>query len=107
MRTPTSPSKGKRAPVTAPSETRQVGHDLAALPAAAMNERDAARYVNLSVVFLQHARCNGALAGRTAGPPFVKIGARVLYLREDLDAWLRRHRRDPEAPENKSGLASR
>lgn len=26
------------------------------------------------------------------GPPFLKVGSRVLYLREDVEAWLQRHR---------------
>jgi hypothetical protein len=49
------------------------------------SEQQAARYTGLSTSFLQKAR-----TGITAlpGPKFKKIGKRVVYLRDDLDAFL-------------------
>ena len=50
--------------------------------------REAAQYLSLSKSFLDHARLSGD------GPKFIRVGRRnVLYLREDLDAWLDQHQR--------------
>ena len=59
---------------------------------ATMNEREAAQYVGMSIHFLQKARSEGNVIGRTPGPPFLKIGRAVRYLRHDLDAWIMDHR---------------
>lgn len=59
----------------------------------AMSEEDAARYVGFSREFLRQSRMDGRRAGRTPGPPFVKIGRAVRYVRADLDMWLTEHRR--------------
>ena len=42
---------------------------------------DAARYLNLSVSFLNKARCFGT------GPRFRKLSRRVTYRQSDLNAW--------------------
>ena len=42
---------------------------------------DAARYLNLSVSFLNKARCFGT------GPRFCKLQRRVVYRQSDLNAW--------------------
>ncbi|MCP3680579.1 MAG: helix-turn-helix domain-containing protein [Gammaproteobacteria bacterium] len=55
------------------------------------HERDAARYIGMSVSFLRKDRMEGFIPGRTPGPRWAKIGKRVIYLREDLDAWLDTH----------------
>lgn len=57
-------------------------------------EAQAARYVGMSCSFLRQSRMNGHRPRRTPGPAYLKIGRKVLYLREDLDAWLLEHRRD-------------
>lgn len=57
----------------------------------AFNEKAAAQYIGMSVSFLQKDRMNGALEGRTPGPRYAKLGKRVVYLREELDAWLQAH----------------
>lgn len=59
-----------------------------------MNEKQAAEYIGMSRSFLAIARMDGTREGRTPGPPFVKVGRRVLYLKEDLDNWLLSHRVD-------------
>lgn len=44
---------------------------------------EAASYLRLSTQFLEKAR----IASNT-GPRFVKLGRRVFYRRDDLDAWI-------------------
>lgn len=56
-----------------------------------LNEKEASIYIGMSVSFLQKDRMNGALPGRELGPRYAKLGKRVVYLREDLDAWLEEH----------------
>lgn len=58
------------------------------IPPGAFNEKNAAHYIGMSVSYLRHNRCHGDLEGRTPGPPFIKIGRTVRYLRRDLDCWL-------------------
>jgi len=48
---------------------------------------EAARYTDLSIKTLEKYRLIGG------GPTFVKMGARVAYLIDDLDAWLNNRRR--------------
>lgn len=43
------------------------------------------------------ARALQALRFRGAGPPYVKVGARVFYLRADVEAWLLRQRKVPSS----------
>jgi excisionase family DNA binding protein len=47
-----------------------------------LNVAQAARYLGLSCSTLAKMRLNGST------PSFLKLGRRVLYRREDLDAWL-------------------
>jgi hypothetical protein len=49
--------------------------------------KGAARHLGVSEAFLERKRCTGG------GPAFVKLGARVTYRREDLDAWIAANRR--------------
>lgn len=64
---------------------------------AALTEKQAATYIGMSVPYLRCDRMNGHREGRTPGPPFVKIGRSVRYLRTDLDAWLMAHRVNRQA----------
>jgi hypothetical protein len=59
-----------------------------------LTETQAAPYIGMSRSFLRQSRMNGKRQNRTAGPPFLKIGRKVLYLAEDLDTWLLEHRHD-------------
>jgi len=59
-----------------------------------LTETQAAPYIGMSRSFLRQSRMNGKRENRTPGPPFLKIGRKVLYLAEDLDAWLLEHRRE-------------
>ena len=53
--------------------------------ARALSTSSAAQYVGLSASFLEKSRVNQT---KTPGPKATKIGKRVVYLREDLDAYL-------------------
>lgn len=57
----------------------------------AFNEKEAAQYIGMSVSYLRKDRMDGAVGNRTLGPRWAKPGKRVIYLRDDLDAWLEQH----------------
>ncbi|PIU25965.1 MAG: DNA-binding protein [Candidatus Aquicultor secundus] len=57
-----------------------------------VNEKDAAKYIGMSVSFLRQARCDGPTANRTPGPVFLRLGRAIRYRTEDLDKWLEEHR---------------
>ena len=57
----------------------------------ALDTAAAAHYIGMSEGYLESARSNGG--AEVNAPPHLKIGKRVLYLRDDLDAWLE-HCRD-------------
>ena len=59
-----------------------------------LTEKQAAPYIGMSRSFLRQSRMNGKRQNRTPGPPFLKIGRKVLYLAEDLDTWLLEHRHE-------------
>lgn len=58
----------------------------------ALSEIEAAIYIKMSRSFLRQDRMNGIRHNRTPGPPFIKIGRTVRYLKDDLDQWLESHR---------------
>ena len=65
---------------------------------AAMSTAEAADYLATTPGYLRELRSNGTRTGRMMSPPYVRLSSRkVVYLREDLDAWLARHRVDPAA----------
>lgn len=74
-----------------PDKNRDANRTLC-VTAAALSEKEAAAYIGMSVPYLRCDRVNGHREGRTPGPPFVKIGRTVRYLKVDLDAWLDSHR---------------
>ncbi|MFZ5451385.1 MAG: helix-turn-helix domain-containing protein [Thermodesulfobacteriota bacterium] len=55
-----------------------------------LDEKAAAKFLGLAVQSLRNRR------SRRLGPPYVKIGGRVLYLLADLQDFLKKHRIDPE-----------
>lgn len=61
------------------------------------DERETASYIRMSVAYLRADRQRGHVGGRTPGPPFLKLGRAVRYLREDLDRWLAERRVDHAA----------
>ena len=50
-----------------------------------LNTAAAARYIGLSTSFLEKARLNQT---KTPGPLFRRKGKRILYLKNELDAYL-------------------
>jgi hypothetical protein len=56
-----------------------------------MNEHQAAEFLGIAVQSLRNRRC------KRLAPPYVKVGTRIIYLKEDLEVFLKRHRIDPEA----------
>ena len=64
-----------------------------------LSEAEAAEYIGMSRSFLRQARMDGKRTNRTPGPRFSKIGRKIIYLKDDLDAWLEGHRRDVSPPE--------
>jgi hypothetical protein len=64
-----------------------------------LSERDAARYIGMSMSFLAKDRSNGYRYGITHGPEFVRSGRRTIRYRiEDLDAWIMKNRVVRELP---------
>lgn len=58
-----------------------------AITPVALDAETAARYLAYSTAFLKAAR-----RGVCDGPPFVRIGRSIRYLRSDLDDWLQSRR---------------
>jgi Helix-turn-helix domain len=50
-----------------------------------LDQEEAAKYLRLSIRMLENLRQRGD------GPSYFKIGRRVVYAKERLDAWLARH----------------
>ena len=62
-----------------------------ASPKRALSEAEAALYIGMSAAWLKKSRTQRFRSSIDA-PPFVRAGAkRVVYRREDLDAWQERH----------------
>lgn len=59
-----------------------------------LTEFEAAIYLGVSRSTLRHGRCEGRRDGRMPPPPFVRLGRKIVYLRDDLDAWLAQNRCD-------------
>jgi hypothetical protein len=52
-----------------------------------LDEKQVARVSGLSLSFLRKSRSEGTRRNRTPAPPFVRIGGRVYYRRDDFFAW--------------------
>lgn len=58
-----------------------------------LTEVEAASYLTMSPDFLRLARQRIRANGTSSGPPYIKIGRSVRYMRTDLDAWLRENKK--------------
>ena len=58
-----------------------------------LNEKQAAQYIGFSSQYLRASRLKNRKSPSDA-PPFIKIGGRIVYLRDDLDKWLESHRKE-------------
>jgi predicted DNA-binding transcriptional regulator AlpA len=57
-----------------------------------MNCIDTAKYLGVSLSWLQHRRIYKELNGvKMEGPKFIKTGHLIRYRKADLDAWLQAH----------------
>lgn len=54
--------------------------------------KEAVAYTGMSRSYLDKARNEGNIGSRTPGPAWHKIGSKVMYSIEDLDAWIAQHR---------------
>lgn len=57
-----------------------------------LTEAEAATYLGLSRSTLRQGRCEGRRENRMPPPPYIKLGRKILYLREDLCRWLENYR---------------
>lgn len=57
-----------------------------------VNTKKAAELIHRSEAYLARDRCDGPTGNRTPGPPYYKVGRRILYKVGDLMAWLEKHR---------------
>jgi excisionase family DNA binding protein len=57
-----------------------------------LNEPEAAEYISMSRSYLRQARMDGIRKNRTPGPPFVRVGRSIRYLKDDLDQWIHKNR---------------
>jgi hypothetical protein len=61
-----------------------------------LNEKQAAHYIGFSSQYLRASRLKNRKTPSDA-PPCIKIGGRIVYLRDDLDKWLDSHRQEEVA----------
>jgi predicted DNA-binding transcriptional regulator AlpA len=57
-----------------------------------LDEREAAAYIGFSAAYLRADRYRGHVGAHTPGPAYLRLGRTIRYRREDLDAWLAKHR---------------
>lgn len=57
-----------------------------------LSEAEAATYLGVSRSTLRHGRCEGFRDNRMPPPPFVRLGRKIVYLKDDLDSWLYNNR---------------
>jgi hypothetical protein len=53
-----------------------------------LTEKEAAKFLGVSLPYLRRGRSCGATGCRTPTPPFVRVGGRVYYRRLDLENWV-------------------
>lgn len=60
--------------------------------------KEAANYLGFSESTLRTYRVRSKKQTRNIGPPYIKAGKTIRYLKEDLDAWLEKHRQKRNEP---------
>lgn len=60
--------------------------DINVYPDGRLDRRNAARYMGCP------SKTLAIWASQGTGPPYCKLGKRVFYFKEDLDAWIQSHR---------------
>lgn len=83
-----------------------IGDSTIREPKVTLSEAEAARYIGMSSGWLKKSRTQRFRAVIDA-PPFVRAGAkRVVYRREDLDAWQERNLERVGPPRDSDGPTS-
>lgn len=59
-----------------------------------ITEREAAAYLNVSMSYLQHKRCEGFLKTKRQGPPYYKIGKSIRYKKNELEEWMQTNKKN-------------
>jgi len=59
--------------------------------------KQAAHYLGISEQTLRKQRCQGQPGRRMPLVPFIRAGRRIVYLRDELDAWLAARRSESAA----------
>lgn len=57
-----------------------------------LTEAQASVYLGVSRATLRQGRCDGRRDNRMPPPPYVRLGRKILYIRQDLDDWLAKFR---------------
>lgn len=61
------------------------------------SEEEAAHYLGISRASLRQGRMEGRRENRLPPPPYVRLGRKILYLKDDLDRWLEENRHEMKA----------
>lgn len=67
-----------------------------------LTQREAAAYCRISAATLARMRQDARCEAQLPGPAYVRIGRRIIYRKQDLEAWLAQlaeRSRPPIAPE--------
>ncbi|WP_286677326.1 helix-turn-helix domain-containing protein [Aminobacterium sp. EBM-42] len=63
---------------------------IGGVPKMVFTTKQAAEYLEISYSYLRTIRMTGKIKDRMGPPPDISIAGATRYLKEDLDAWLRR-----------------
>ena len=77
---------------------RIMTHNLLATVSLAVSKSSRMRQKLRSItrlLLIAEGRCEGRRENRMPPPPYVKLGRKILYIREDLDRWLATFRVEP------------
>ena len=61
------------------------------------SEEETAYYLGISRASLRQGRMEGRREKRLPPPPYVRLGRKILYLKDDLDRWLEENRHEMKA----------
>jgi len=53
-----------------------------------LTESETVNILGGSISWLRKSRCEGARKQRTTAPPFVRVGGRIFYRKDDLKTWV-------------------
>lgn len=57
-----------------------------------LDTKAASAYIGISESSLRHARMKERQSNRLSSPPHIRLGRKILYLKDDLDRWLNANR---------------